>query len=74
MAGTRETITNSEQNARLMQELSHSDKDQKEHDCVVTYLTTQLKDLSISHRLHPQEILQLPDVQHLRTPMTFELK
>ena len=74
LAGTRETIANSDQNARLMQELSHSDKDQKEHDCVVTYLTEQLTTLSIAHRLHPQEILQLPDVQHLRTPMTFELK
>ena len=74
LAGTRETIENIDQNARLMEELSQSNKDQQEHDCVVRYLTEQLEDLSIVHRLHPQEILQLPDVQHLRTPMTFELK
>ena len=69
LAGTRAVSVDVLKNAALVAELNQSNKDQTEHHIVVDYLHTQLKDLCLTQRSLPQEVLQLPHVQHLRTPI-----
>ena len=69
LAGTRSVSHNQSENESLRQELNQSSKDQTEHHIVVHYIHTQLKDLCIEQRSLTQEVLQLPHVQHLRTPI-----
>ena len=69
LAGTRSVSKDVFKNASLVEELSQSNKDQTEHHIVVHYIHTQLKDLCLEQRNLAQEILQLPHVQHLRTPI-----
>lgn len=69
LAGTRSVSDDQSENEYLMKELNKSTKDQIEHNIVVRYIHTQLKDLCIELRSLTQEVLQLPHVQHLRTPI-----
>lgn len=69
LAGTRSVSKDKVRNAALIEELNQSNKDQMEHHIVVQYLHTQLKDLCLEQRSLSQEIVQLPHVQHLRTPI-----
>lgn len=69
LAGTRSVSYDQSENESLMQELNQSTKDQTEHHIVVHYIHTQLKDLCIEQHSLTQEVLQLPHVQHLRTPI-----
>ena len=73
LAGTRSVSHDQSENESLKQELNQSSKDQTEHHIVVHYIHTQLKDLCIEQRSLAQEVLQLPDVQHLRTPIECKL-
>jgi menaquinone-specific isochorismate synthase len=73
LAGTRSVSHDQSENEFLRQELNQSSKDQTEHHIVVHYIHTQLKDLCVEQRSMPQEVLQLPDVQHLRTPIECKL-
>ena len=69
LAGTRSVSRDQSENACLTRELNQSSKDQTEHHIVVHYIQTQLKDLCIQQHSLAQEVLQLPHVQHLRTPI-----
>lgn len=69
LAGTRSVSTDVTKNAALVKELNQSTKDQTEHHIVVHYIHTQLKDLCLEQRSLNQEVLKLPHVQHLRTPI-----
>ncbi len=74
LAGTRAKLPNDTNNKTIQQELTQSDKDQHEHNCVIQYITTQLSSITETKTVSKQEILELPNVQHLRTPMSFKLK
>ena len=69
LAGTRSVSKNKAENEALIEELNQSNKDQTEHHIVVHYIHQQLKDLCIAQQSLTQEVLQLPHVQHLRTPI-----
>jgi len=69
LAGTRSVSNNKTENKALAEDLNQSSKDQTEHHIVVHYIHQQLKDLCTEQRSLKQEVLELPHVQHLRTPI-----
>ena len=73
LAGTTEVKGVDETDMESAKILMESSKDQWEHTLVLNYLTNQLDHLSIDHICHPQEIVRLTNVQHLRTRSTFTL-
>ena len=73
LAGTTAVKGVDETDQKSAKNLIESSKDQWEHSLVLNYLTEQLKHLSVDQVCHPQEILRLTNVQHLRTRSTFTL-
>ena len=69
LAGTRSVSEDFSENESLKKELNGSTKDQTEHQIVVDYIHTQLSKLCIEQNRLEQEVLELPHVQHLRTPI-----
>lgn len=74
LAGTRPVGQSKAERTALSLELTDSTKDQTEHQVVIDYLIAQLSPLSTHCDIGAQEVVQLPTVQHLRTPMHFVLK
>lgn len=74
LAGTAPISGNDEQDQQLATELIESQKNQDEHHIVLQYLHAQLVDLEKSHHTHPQDLVTLPHVQHLRTRVSYQLQ
>ena len=69
LAGTRPRGKSPEEDQNLADELLCSPKEQHEHEMVVSFLTNTLKELSIDITARPLQVLKLPHVQHLWTPI-----
>ena len=74
LAGTAPISGNDEQDQQLATELLESQKNQAEHHIVLRYLHTQLSDLEKSHHTHPQDLVTLSHVQHLRTRVSYQIQ
>ncbi len=74
LAGTSAIHQSNETDDKSAKELLSSSKDQWEHQLVLNYLTSQLKNISINHKYFPQEVIRLTNVQHLRTRTTVTLR
>ena len=73
LAGTAPITGNQVLDEKQTNHLVHSSKDQNEHEIVVQYIQSQLQALSLSQIRHPQDLVTLPHVQHLRTKLSYEL-
>jgi menaquinone-specific isochorismate synthase len=57
------------EDARLAQALLNSAKDKHEHQVVIDSISHHLKNLGLTPQLAPARLLQLPNIQHLLTPI-----
>ena len=69
LAGTRSRGKNPTEDTLLEKELLQSPKEIHEHNLVVSFLKNKMKQLSIDPTPHSTQILKLPHVQHLWTPL-----
>jgi menaquinone-specific isochorismate synthase len=74
IAGTIPRGTNSQQDADRAGRLLASDKDRREHRLVVDFLREGLEPLAESINVGGTDILKLPQLQHLRTPIHASLR
>lgn len=74
LAGTRPRGKSDSDDNRLKGELKSSGKEQHEHKVVVTMIDGALNALCEKLKVHPQEILSVPNGHHLRTRFQGELK
>ena len=74
LAGTAPRGSGAREDARLGQALLESDKDQREHAHVVASIERRLAGLGVRMDPAPEPVLSvLPNVQHLRTPLSAPL-
>lgn len=57
------------EDARLAQSLLNSAKDKHEHQVVIDSISQHLRNLGLTPQLAPARLLQLPNIQHLLTPI-----
>lgn len=57
------------EDARLAQTLLNSAKEKHEHQVVIDSISQHLKNLGLTPQLSPARLLQLPNIQHLLTPI-----
>jgi len=73
IAGTRPLGNISSQNSKWREELLTSDKEQREHQAVVNLIVETANPLGVVRKGN-LEVLELKGLQHLKTPITVELK
>tara|TARA_B100001248_G_scaffold262700_2_gene261116 strand:- start:4974 stop:6431 length:1458 start_codon:yes stop_codon:yes gene_type:complete len=74
LAGSVRRGTHAREDAKLEKRLLSSDKDQREHQYIVDYITSQLEALNIEPEVGGEpRLLKLHNVQHLLTPITAQL-
>lgn len=73
LAGTAAITGDQSADIEHSNDLLGSSKDQSEHEIVVQYIQSQLNDLSTSQTRHPQDLVTLPHVQHLRTRLSYQM-
>ncbi len=57
------------EDARLAATLLNSDKEKHEHQVVIDSIAQHLKNLGLTPQFSPPRLLQLPNIQHLQTPI-----
>ncbi len=69
LAGSAPRGETPEADLYLAQELLTSDKDHREHQLVIDFITKQLMDLGLNPEIRVATLLQLLNIQHLHTPI-----
>ena len=69
LAGSAPRGATPKQDAQLAHALLNSDKDNREHQMVVEFITQQLTALGLSPQRSPLRLRQLSNIQHLHTPI-----
>ena len=62
------------EDARLSATLLNSQKEKHEHQVVVDSIAQHLKNLGLMPQFSPPKLLQLPNIQHLQTPIRATIK
>ena len=69
LAGSARRAENELDDRRIAQTLLNSVKETHEHQLVIDFITSQLVALGLEPELFPATLLQLPNIQHLHTPI-----
>lgn len=69
LAGSAPRGNNLSEDTELAQKLLSSDKERREHQLVIEFITQRLRQIGLNPQIAPLEILQLSNIQHLRTPI-----
>ncbi|MBD1823218.1 isochorismate synthase [Cyanobacteria bacterium FACHB-DQ100] len=62
------------EDARLAAALLNSQKEKREHQVVIDSIAQHLRNLNLTPQFSPPRLLQLPNIQHLQTPIRAVIK
>jgi menaquinone-specific isochorismate synthase len=73
LAGSAPRGTNLSEDTDFAQKLLNSDKERREHQLVIDFITQRLRQIGLTTQIAPLQILQLSNIQHLWTPISARL-
>lgn len=73
LAGSAPRGKTNQEDQYLIQKLLNSNKERREHQVVIDFLTQRLNDLGLTPQISPLKVLQLSNIQHLWTPIYTQL-
>ena len=74
LAGSAPRGTNYKNDQYWLQKLLKSNKERREHQVVIEFITQRLFGLGLNPQISPLKVLQLSNIQHLWTPIYTQLK
>jgi len=74
LAGSAPRGKTRSEDARLAATLLNSQKEKREHQVVIDSIAQHLRNLNLTPQFSPPRLLQLPNIQHLQTPIRAAIK